>query len=119
HPALIDLEAGANGLSQGRADPVVHLFRQLFGEPRMTDQWPAERRDPTGLLDQPSDAIEADLGRAVECQRRQGGGLAALDDGVRDAAAEVGSAGDLDLMLQRRLDQDAQQIVILENWAGR
>ena len=60
----------------------------------------------------------ADLGRPVGGERGHGGRFGGVDDGVGDAAAKRGAAGDLDLVLDGGLDQDAQQVLIAEQGAG-
>ena len=71
------------------------------------------------MLDQPAEALGADLGGGVAGQGRQWRGVGLVKNGIGDAGAEVRTARDLDLMFQTGLHEHSQQILILEDRAAR
>ncbi len=84
----------------------------------MAGQGRAQGGDAARLFDQPA-AGASSLTSAVRLPARavRVAGSARVDDGVGDTAADVGAAGDLDLMFDGGLDQDAQQVLVLQQRA--
>ena len=115
---IINAESFADGLAQGLADPLIQLLRLGFAEARVPGQGGAQTRDAARLIHQAPHRGVRDQGGAVGRQRRHGHGVAAIYDGVRNNARQVRTAGDGDLMLQGRLNQDADQVCVLQQGTG-
>jgi hypothetical protein len=117
-PGVVDAEAFADRLTQGLADPLIKLLGQLFVQSRMARQRGAQAGDATRMLNQLAHGVFADVRRTVRRQGRHGHGLAPVDDLVRYGAGQLGPSRHGDLVLQRRLDQQADQVGVLQQGAG-
>jgi hypothetical protein len=84
----------------------------------MASQGRAQGDHLAGLVDQPAQALGRDLGGRVGGQGGQHGRLVLGQDGVDHGRRQLRAAGDLDLVLQRGLDQQADQVVVLQDRAA-
>jgi hypothetical protein len=72
-------------------------------------------RQPARRRDHPGELGDTHLSGLIVGQGGHHQGLALLDDGVDHPARQVRTTGDLDLVLQGRLDQDPQQVVLRQD----
>ncbi len=119
HGLGVEAEAGGERVAQGLADPDIEFTRQVVGQPGMVRAGGAQRYDPPRGLDQGGHFRVADLGGEVAGQGGQHRGLVLLQDGGDDRRAQLGAARHLDLMFDGGLGQQAHQVWILQNGAGR
>jgi hypothetical protein len=114
---LVDIETGDNRLTQRRPQPLVHLLGERAGQLRMPGEGASQGRDPTRLLHQPAQPVCADVRGSVGGQGCQDSRFAFLDDGVGDAAAELGTASDRDLVLKGGFYEHPEEILVPEDRA--
>ena len=115
----VEAEAVGQRLAQRLADPDVELQGQVAGELRVARQRRAQGGDLAGGLDQPP---HVGLGERRRCRCRPARSAPPARRPARmastTAAPRFGPARDLDLVLDRRLDQQADQVGVLEHRAG-
>ena len=114
----IETKTGGEGLAQGLADPDIELQGQIVGQLRPSHQGRAQRRHPARGLHQQGHVLRSQRRLDIAGERREDGGLALLQDGRDHRGREPRAAGHLDLMLDGGLDQQADQILVVQQGAG-
>ena len=115
---VVDLEPLADGLPQGLSDPLVQIMGEICVQAGVTGQGRAKTGDTAGMFDQTTHGRIADVGGPVRRQGRHGHGIGLIHDRLYDPMRQVRPPRHGDLMLQRGLQQDPDQVRVLQQGAG-